>query len=75
MPPWGPDLENKIIQFYSITRLLMVFTKVYLRLNRTGGIWLTCWPIERYIVGSDPGRIKPKTIKFVFVVSLISTQL
>jgi hypothetical protein len=36
--------------------------------------WLACSLRVWYIVGSSPGRVKPKTMKLAFVASLLSTQ-
>ena len=36
--------------------------------------WLACSPRVRYIVGSRSDRVKPKTIKLVFVDTPLSTQ-
>jgi hypothetical protein len=33
-----------------------------------------CNAQERWIVGSNPDRVKPKIIKLVFVASLLTTQ-
>ena len=35
---------------------------------------LACSPRVRWIVGSSPDRVKPKTMKLVFVVSPLGTQ-
>jgi len=45
---------------------------------KSGGVKLVLWartsPLNVRIVGSSPDRIKPKTIKLVFVASSVSTQ-
>ena len=45
---------------------------------KSGGYKLVSWaqtsPLNVRIVGSSPGRIKPKTMKLVFVASSVSTQ-
>jgi hypothetical protein len=41
-----------------------------IKTNRIGGVIVSV----RYIVGSSPGRVKPMTIKLVFVASPLSTQ-
>ena len=40
-----------------------------IKINRIGGVIVSV----RYIVGSSPGRVKPMTIKLVFVASPLST--
>ena len=37
--------------------------------------WLACSPRVWQIIGSSPDRVKPKTIKLVFVASPLNTQL
>ena len=51
------------------------YDKVYSRGNiNEEHRWLACSPRVWEIVGSSPGRIKPKTIQLVFVASPLSTQ-
>ena len=38
------------------------------------GVWLACSHRVRQIVGSSPGRVKPRTLHLVFVASPLNTQ-
>ena len=43
-------------------------------INRIDGVMVSMLASSEVDRGFDPGRVKPKTIKMVFVASLLSTQ-
>ena len=46
-----------------------------MHLNRIGGVVVSVLAMRvQYIVGLSPNRVKPKTMKLVFVASLLSMQ-
>ena len=67
---WGGMLKLLFINDY-------IFLSTYLLYccNRIGGVMVSVLALSAvYSVVSTPGRVKPKTIKLVFVVSPLNTQ-
>jgi hypothetical protein len=64
---------------YYLSMIIYFYQPIYSYLlyccNRIGGVMVSVLALSVvYIVVSTPGRVKPKTIKLVFVVSPLNTQ-
>ena len=53
---------------------LYFILKTYISVNRIGGVMVSVLASNAVERGFEPGQVKPKTIKLVFVASQLSTQ-
>ena len=65
------SIQNYVIKFVSDLRQVSGFFPGIPVSNRIGGVMVS---VLASSAGSSPGRVKPKTIKLVFVASPLSTQ-